>query len=121
MTPNAAERARVRQLTERVLEHLDWAALGEIYFHWGGREFWQERRPQVLELGDVERLYVYHGGLSFLFSADLTRFSFDAHQSGCDTVSRRLGCSQRYVALQNADAVPPKYPLNSYCYYTERA
>lgn len=52
MTPNAAERARVRQLTERVLEHLDWAALGEIYFHWGGREFWQERRPQVLELGE---------------------------------------------------------------------
>lgn len=52
MTPNAAERARVRQLTERVLEHLDWAALGEIYFHWGGEQFWNEKAPQVGELGE---------------------------------------------------------------------
>ena len=36
---------------QRVLEALDWAALGEIYFHWGGVEFWQERRPQVLVAG----------------------------------------------------------------------
>ncbi|MBK8099959.1 MAG: hypothetical protein IPK26_22885 [Planctomycetes bacterium] len=36
---------------QRVLDALDWAALGEIYFHWGGVEFWQERRPQVLVAG----------------------------------------------------------------------
>jgi len=43
----------VTKLTERVLERLDWHALGEIYFHWGGEQFWQERRPRVVELGEV--------------------------------------------------------------------
>lgn len=43
--------AEVERLTAAVLEHLDWDALGEIYFHWGGSEFWEQRRPQVEELG----------------------------------------------------------------------
>lgn len=36
---------------QRVLDALDWPVLGEIYFHWGGVDFWQERRPQVLAAG----------------------------------------------------------------------
>ena len=43
----------VIQLSNRVLDRLDWHALGEIYFHWGGEEFWEERRPQVSSLGEV--------------------------------------------------------------------
>jgi len=35
----------------RLLEALDWKALGEIYFHWGGEQFWQQRRPRVVEYG----------------------------------------------------------------------
>lgn len=35
----------------RVFERLDWQRLGELYFHWGGADFWTEKRPQVLELG----------------------------------------------------------------------
>ena len=42
----------VTELTQRVLERLDWHALGEIYFHWGGEQFWRERLPQVVELGE---------------------------------------------------------------------
>jgi hypothetical protein len=42
----------VTQLTQRVLDRLDWPALGEIYFHWGGEQFWQQRLPQVVELGE---------------------------------------------------------------------
>ena len=42
----------VTELTQRVLERLDWHALGEIYFHWGGEQFWRERLPRVVELGE---------------------------------------------------------------------
>lgn len=46
--PDAAAVART---VDRVLDALDWHALGEIYFHWGGQDFWRERLPQVGELG----------------------------------------------------------------------
>jgi hypothetical protein len=36
----------------RVLDALDWPALGEIYFHWGGEQFWREKRAGVVELGE---------------------------------------------------------------------
>ena len=35
-----------------VLAALDWRALGEVYFHWGGEQFWAEKRPDVLRLGE---------------------------------------------------------------------
>lgn len=42
----------IATLQRRVLAALDWQALGEIYFHWGGEAFWQERLPQVGSLGE---------------------------------------------------------------------
>jgi hypothetical protein len=42
---------RCRRNCEDVLARLDWEALGAIYFHWGGAQFWRERRPQVVALG----------------------------------------------------------------------
>ncbi len=36
----------------RVLDALDWQALGEIYFHWGGEQFWRERLPNVITFGE---------------------------------------------------------------------
>ena len=42
----------VGRAVARVLGALDWAALGEIYFHWGGEQFWKERLPKVGELGE---------------------------------------------------------------------
>jgi len=41
----------VLRIAGRVLEHLDWRVLGDVYFHWGGEAFWSERRPRVLDLG----------------------------------------------------------------------
>jgi len=41
----------VNALCRRILDHLDWKALGEVYFHWGGEEFWEEKRPSVIRLG----------------------------------------------------------------------
>jgi hypothetical protein len=35
-----------------VLDALDWQALGEIYFHWGGEPFWRAKRAGVVELGE---------------------------------------------------------------------
>jgi hypothetical protein len=35
------------------LAALDWQALGEVYFHWGGEAFWAEKRPDVLRLGEA--------------------------------------------------------------------
>ena len=43
----------VDQLCRRVLDRLDWQALGEIYFHWGGEEFWEDKLPQVTTLGEL--------------------------------------------------------------------
>lgn len=42
----------VGRAVARVLAGLDWQALGEIYFHWGGEQFWRERLPKVGELGE---------------------------------------------------------------------
>lgn len=42
-----------RDATERLLEALDWEALGDIYFHEQGYERWQQMRPHVLELGEA--------------------------------------------------------------------
>ena len=52
MRRGEADWRAVTKLTERVLERLDWQALGEIYFHWGGEQFWQQRLPQVVALGE---------------------------------------------------------------------
>lgn len=41
----------VNALCRRILDRLDWKALGEVYFHWGGEEFWEEKRPALIRLG----------------------------------------------------------------------
>ena len=43
----------VTLLARRVLDRLDWRALGDIYFHDDGEELWRERRPRVIELGEA--------------------------------------------------------------------
>jgi hypothetical protein len=42
----------VGRAVARVLAALDWRELGEIYFHWGGEQFWKERLPKVGVLGE---------------------------------------------------------------------
>jgi hypothetical protein len=44
---------RCEQVAARVLERLDWRALGRVYFHGDGEARWQALRPRVLELGMV--------------------------------------------------------------------
>lgn len=46
------DHAAVSMHARRVLDALDWQALGEIYFHWGGEQFWREKRAGVVELGE---------------------------------------------------------------------
>jgi hypothetical protein len=41
----------VATLVRRVFERLDWQALAEIYFDWGGDRFWQQRRGNVVSMG----------------------------------------------------------------------
>lgn len=47
-----ASRWAASPLAARVLDALDWQALGAIYFHWGGERFWAGRRGAVVELGE---------------------------------------------------------------------
>ena len=42
----------VSLLAKRVLQALDWPALGAIYFHWGGEQFWREKLPAGVGLGE---------------------------------------------------------------------
>ena len=53
MKRSSADWPTVTMLARRVLGELDWQALGEVYFHWGGERFWQERLPQVGTLGEA--------------------------------------------------------------------
>lgn len=46
------DQAAVSLRARRVLDALDWHALGEIYFHWGGEAFWREKLPSVVTLGE---------------------------------------------------------------------
>lgn len=61
--------------TRAVFDRLDWAALAEIYFEWGGEHFWRERRADVVVMGrDLgERLLhrVPKGGASLWVGAGL--------------------------------------------------
>lgn len=41
----------VNDVCRKVLGYLDWKALGEIYFHFGGEEFWEQKRPGLQALG----------------------------------------------------------------------
>ena len=52
MSGAAADWREVAARVRAVLGALDWQALGEIYFHWGGERFWRERRPRVQQLGE---------------------------------------------------------------------
>lgn len=51
MRSAASDWQDVAKTARAVLDRLDWRALGEVYFHWGGEQFWAERRPRVLECG----------------------------------------------------------------------
>ncbi len=52
MRASRADWRAVAARVHRVLDALDWRALGEIYFHWGGEAFWAERRPRVATRGE---------------------------------------------------------------------
>lgn len=43
----------VMRLGRAVLERCDWQALGEVYFQWGGEQYWAEKRPGVSDLGEA--------------------------------------------------------------------
>lgn len=51
MTRAARGWGQVATLARRVFEQLDWQALAEIYFDWGGDRFWQQRRANVVSMG----------------------------------------------------------------------
>jgi hypothetical protein len=53
MSRGEPDLAGVRAAAERVFAALDWDALGELYFHFGGAGFWRERRAKVLACGEV--------------------------------------------------------------------
>ena len=51
MSPSPQDWLGVEALVKRVFDVVDWAKLGEIYFHEDGERQWQERRKLVVELG----------------------------------------------------------------------
>lgn len=73
MTPAGRGWSQVVKTARGVFERLDWLALAEIYFDWGGENFWQERRGNVLSMGRAlgERLLhrVARGGASLWVGA----------------------------------------------------
>lgn len=52
MKRSGRDQGAVSLLAKRVLAALDWQALGEIYFHWGGEQFWRDKLPAVVTLGE---------------------------------------------------------------------
>lgn len=52
MKKPGADWSSVAAMHRRIAAACDWQALGEIYFHWGGEQFWAEKAPKVGELGE---------------------------------------------------------------------
>lgn len=69
MSGGAREWSRCRDTATRVLDAVDWQALGEIYFHDDGAARWRDRRADLERLGFelARRLaaHVTNGGVSF--------------------------------------------------------
>lgn len=51
MSPSPQDWLDVEKVVKRVFDAVDWAKLGEIYFHEDGERQWQDRRKLVVELG----------------------------------------------------------------------
>ncbi|HEB52264.1 MAG TPA: hypothetical protein ENI87_03300, partial [bacterium] len=51
MTPAAKDWLELEKMTRRCFAAVDWAVLGDVYFHEDGERHWGERRPLVVELG----------------------------------------------------------------------
>lgn len=51
MSPSPQDWLDVERVAKKVFDAVDWAKLGELYFHEDGERQWQERRKLVIELG----------------------------------------------------------------------
>jgi hypothetical protein len=51
LSPSPQDWLDVEKVAKKVFGAVDWAKLGEIYFHEDGERQWQERRQLVIELG----------------------------------------------------------------------
>jgi len=118
MKKPGADWSSVAALHRRIAAACDWQALGEIYFHWGGEQFWAEKAPQVGELG--ERLArallpkVRAAGASLWVGAGVAELPVllaEVMLRGRDVVATNL--RDREVAVLNAalDKVAPELPL----------
>lgn len=118
MKKPGADWSSVAALHRRIAAACDWQALGEIYFHWGGEQFWAEKAPQVGELG--ERLArallpkVRAAGASLWVGAGVAELPVllaEVMLRGRDVVATNL--REREVAVLNAalDKVAPELPL----------
>ena len=118
MKKPGADWSSVAALHRRIAAACDWQALGEIYFHWGGEQFWAEKAPQVGELG--ERLArallpkIRAAGASLWVGAGVAELPVllaEVMLRGRDVVATNL--REREVAVLNAalDKVAPELPL----------
>ena len=118
MKKPGADWSSVASMHRRIAAACDWQALGEIYFHWGGEQFWAEKAPQVGELG--ERLArallpkIRAAGASLWVGAGVAELPVllaEVMLRGRDVVATNL--REREVAVLNAalDKVAPELPL----------
>lgn len=118
MKKPGADWSSVAALHRRIAAACDWQALGEVYFHWGGEQFWAEKAPQVGELG--ERLArallpkVRAAGASLWVGAGVAELPVllaEVMLRGRDVVATNL--REREVAVLNAalDKVASELPL----------
>ena len=108
----------VAALHRRIAAACDWQALGEIYFHWGGEQFWAEKAPQVGELG--ERLArallpkVRAAGASLWVGAGVAELPVllaEVMLRGREVVATNLRAREVEVLNAALDKVAPDLPL----------
>lgn len=118
MKKPGADWGSVAALHRRIAAACDWQALGEIYFHWGGEQFWAEKAPQVGELGErLARVLlpkVRAAGASLWVGAGVAELPVllaEVMLRGRDVVATNL--REREVAVLNTalDKVAPELPL----------
>lgn len=122
MSPSPQDWLDVEKLTKKVFEKIDWATLGEIYFHEDGERHWAERRKLVVELGgQLARRLARHakpGGMSLWAGAgvaelpvmlaevlllDRTVVAANLLAQECDVLNAALAEAAPQVALRYED------------------
>lgn len=118
MRPAERGWSQVGKTARDVFERLDWQALAQIYFDWGGEHFWQQRRGNVVSMGRELGKRLLHrlprGGTSLWVGAGVAELPVllgEVVLHGRSVVASNLRARECEVLNAALQAAAPDVPL----------